>query len=559
MAEGVIGYRILALIGAGGFGKVYRARQESSEGFAKEVAIKILHEDEPQKSLLARFRDEARILGLVRDRAIVGVEPPVALGGKWAVVMEWVDGCSLRDLIDQHGRVPPEVALEVIEEVARALDNAFHQVVDGEPLQLLHRDIKPDNIQITPSGDVKLLDFGIAKANFAGRETKTRKAFGGTPGYIAPERPEGIEQPAGDVYSLGVVLYEAVVGTRSQGAVDVDHDDDGLPRIDTEELDLPDDSSPAVRRVLELSGLMRNHDWQERPSAREVEKACRKLRGELDDVTLRDWARGHVTNRKEMPPDERVGLVYEAVGGTPAPIPRRDASTSLPAPPPLTPTGSDTDSTSARLAMGGMMAGGLGLGIGLGLTGLALVVIAVAGVFVSQTGTLPDPVPVAPAQVPDVPAPVAPAPAEPAPVEPAPVPPADPAPAPAPTPAPTAPKPRPADRIIVLPGSSVPEPTPAPAPVSPRPAPQPVPAQPTPQPARPMGTLVVRTVPSGGKVERAGQVLQGTGNRYELPVGSHSLTLVSPSGERAPLPVRITKGTVTEICYSFDTNGACAP
>ncbi len=528
MAEGVIGYRIIGLIGAGGFGKVYRARQESSEGFAKDVAIKILHDDEPRKELLARFRDEARILGLIRDRAIVGVEPPVKLADRWAVVMEWVDGTSLRDLIDQHGRIPVGVALEVVEEVARALDNAFHQQVEGEPLQLLHRDIKPDNIQVTPSGETRLLDFGIAKANFAGRETKTHKAFGGTPGYIAPERPEGIEQPAGDVYSLGVVLYESVVGERSRGAVDIDAD--SFPRIDTEELDLPDDVTPAMRQALELSARMRNADHTARPTAREVEEASRTLRAELGEQLLRDWARDNVSNRPEMDPDERVGVVYDINSGTLPPATRRGFTSLPPA------TGQEG---GARIAMGGLMAGGLGIGIGIGLTGLGVVAIALAALFVSQAPSSlpatdePD-LPVVPAPT-DPPAPAAPAPIEPtpAPVEPA--------------PAPLPPKPKP-KRVITLPSATPPEPSPD----SP-------PADVTPQPSRASGTVVVRTVPSGAQVKRGGQVLQGTGNRYQLPVGSHSLLLVSPSGEEARLPVNIRKGSVTEICYSFDTNRSCAP
>jgi len=539
VAEGVIGYRIIGLIGAGGFGKVYRARQESSEGFAKDVAIKILHDDEPRKALLARFRDEARILGLIRDRAIVGVEPPVKLADRWAVVMEWVDGTSLRDLIDEYGRIPVCVALEVVEEVARALDNAFHQQVEGEALQLLHRDIKPDNIQVTPSGETRLLDFGIAKANFAGRETKTRKAFGGTPGYIAPERPEGIEQPAGDVYSLGVVLYEAVVGERSRGAVDIDDDD--LPRIDTEELDLPDDVTPAMRRALELSARMRNADYTARPTAREVEEASRTLRAEIGEELLRDWARENVSNRPEMEPDERVGVVYDVTSGTPPPATRRDFASLPPV------TGQEG---GARIAMGGLMAGGLGLGIGLGLTGLGVVAVALAALFVSQapstvpTTDEPD-LPVMPATPDDPPEPDTPAPVEPAPA------PVEPTPAPA-APAPVAPKPtprpKPTERVITLPGATPPAPSPGSDP-----------ADATPQPGRAAGTLVVRTVPSGAQVKRAGQVLKGTGNRYQLPVGSHSLLLVSPSGEEARLPVNIRKGSVTEICYSFDTNRSCAP
>jgi serine/threonine protein kinase len=214
LPESEVHYRFLSLIGSGGFGKVYRARVETADGFQRDVAIKVLNDPNPPKSLLQRFRDEAKILGLVRDRAIVGVEPPIRIGEQWAVVMEFVDGVSAGALVDK-GPLPPGVAVEVVGEVARALHNAFHmEGPEGGPLQLLHRDIKPDNIQVTPNGDVRLLDFGVARANFAKREFHTRQSLGGTPGYIAPERLHRIEVPEGDVYSLGVVLHELVTGNR---------------------------------------------------------------------------------------------------------------------------------------------------------------------------------------------------------------------------------------------------------------------------------------------------------------------------------------------------------
>ena len=79
-------YHVLGVLGEGGHGKVYRARLEASSGFTKDVAIKMLREQDPSDRLLRRFRDEARILGLLRDRAIVSVDPPIQLAGRWAVV-----------------------------------------------------------------------------------------------------------------------------------------------------------------------------------------------------------------------------------------------------------------------------------------------------------------------------------------------------------------------------------------------------------------------------------------------------------------------------------------
>lgn len=551
MSDGQIAYRFLGLVGEGGFGKVYRARQETSDGFHKDVAVKLLTDEQPPKSLLKRFRDEARILGLLRDRAIVRVEPPIRLAGRWAVVMEFVDGVSCGRIVRSEGRIPPGVAVEIIGEVARALHNAYHMVgPEGEPFQLLHRDIKPDNIQVTPSGDIRILDFGIAKANFAQREVKTRGGFGGTPGYIAPERIEGIEVPAGDVFSLGVMLHEVLTGERPQGTITVQFDGDGdLPAVDTEELSVPAEllRDDDVRRALELASWMRNYDHRERPSPRQVEDACRRLRGQLGGAYLRDWAETSVPHRMELPPDERVGQVLTlTTTATPAPQ-RREMGPVLT--PSLNPPSQPPSETNQRLALGAILAGSTGLALGLGLAVAAVgVVIAVLWASPSAPPAQPAPVPVeapTPPPVPDpVPAPVAPNPAP----APAPV-----APAPAPAPRPVASDPKPKE--IRLPGT---DPAPAPAPVAPAPAPAPAPVPAAPAPApRAEGYLVVRTVPAGAQVLLNGQALKGVGSRYALPPGNHMVILVSSGGERHTQPVTIQRGRELSICYSFDTNTSC--
>ncbi|MEQ1505144.1 MAG: serine/threonine-protein kinase, partial [Myxococcota bacterium] len=314
MADAEVRYRFLSVLGEGGFGKVYRARMEAAEGFHKDVAIKVLHDPNPPRSLLQRHRDEAKILGLIRDRAIVGVEPPIRVGNQWAVVMEFVDGVSCGALISA-GPVPPGVAVEIVGEVARALHNVYQmEGPEGQPLHLLHRDIKPDNVQVTPAGEIRLLDFGIARANFAAREFKTRHSIGGTPGYIAPERLHAIETPAGDVFSLGVLLHEIVTGDRPKYAPTVHLDGNGLPVVDTAEIaegPIPPDRA----EVLKLSAWMRADEPEERPSARDVERECRRLRNQLDGAYLRDWAEEHVPHRNDLAPDEMIGRVITATSG----------------------------------------------------------------------------------------------------------------------------------------------------------------------------------------------------------------------------------------------------
>lgn len=150
MTEPRRSYTILAVIGQGGFGTVYRAEMRGSDGFRKVVAVKMMRAHEMPEEDLRRFRDEARILGLVRDRAIVSVDPPTRLAGRLAVVMEYIEGCSAATLVRQ-GAVPVSVALEITQEIARVLDKVVRlSGPDGRPLNLLHRDLKPGNIQITP-------------------------------------------------------------------------------------------------------------------------------------------------------------------------------------------------------------------------------------------------------------------------------------------------------------------------------------------------------------------------------------------------------------------------
>jgi serine/threonine protein kinase len=208
-------YRVVGVVGHGGFGTVYRAELVGPGGFVRRVALKVLNpEVEADAELGQRLRDEARMLGLIRHRAIVYVDELTLLDGRWTVVMELVEGADLRKLLDE-GPMPVSAALEVVAEVASALAVAHTATgPDGLPLVLLHRDLKPSNLLLTRHGDVKIVDFGVARGQFAGREAATREFAFGSPGYMPPERTELVECPEGDIYSLGVVLYELVTGKR---------------------------------------------------------------------------------------------------------------------------------------------------------------------------------------------------------------------------------------------------------------------------------------------------------------------------------------------------------
>ena len=285
-------YHVLGVVGRGGFGTVYRADLLGDGGFIKPVALKVLNDDmEEHEGMASRFRDEARVLGLVRHRAIVNVDGLVRLDGRWAVVMEFVEGADLQQVTSRVGALPLGPCLEIIGEVAAALDAAYTQKhPDGGALHFIHRDLKPANIRLTEGGEVKILDFGIARAEFKNREAKTlTSAYFGTPRYMAPERLDEMrDSTAGDIYSLGVILWELLTGEKfnRSSANESRHDkhiNDRMQRLQDLRGHAVSPIAPTLRRMLA-------YDPDTRPAAREVDRLCADLHRELGATRLRDWS-----------------------------------------------------------------------------------------------------------------------------------------------------------------------------------------------------------------------------------------------------------------------------
>jgi len=280
-------YEVLSPVGTGGFGTVYRARLLGSGGFSKLVALKVANavtSGDPE--LLRRLRDEARVLGLVNHRAIIGVDALIELEGSWTVVMEYVDGIDLVRLVGR-GPLPPSVSAEVVGEVSDALHVAYNtRGPEGHRLRLIHRDIKLGNLLITQVGEVKVLDFGIARATFQGRESDTQSTSFGSLGYMSPERLDGIDGPAGDVYALGVVLAELLTGAHvGRTSANVERHQERVESVVARVRDTMgrDDLAKLVRSTLA-------YDPADRPVARELGRQCADLRGTLPGGRLRDWA-----------------------------------------------------------------------------------------------------------------------------------------------------------------------------------------------------------------------------------------------------------------------------
>jgi serine/threonine-protein kinase len=196
-------YRIERSIARGGMAEVYLARDESLN---REVALKALFpEFAREPSFVERFRREAQAAANLNHPNIVGIYDWGQEDGTYFIVMEYVEGRSLRDLIRSEGPIDAGRAADITAEIASALAFAHRSGV-------VHRDVKPGNVLITPQGNVKVTDFGIARAGASDGLTQTGSVMG-TATYFSPEQAQGLAVDGrSDVYSLGVVLYELVCG-----------------------------------------------------------------------------------------------------------------------------------------------------------------------------------------------------------------------------------------------------------------------------------------------------------------------------------------------------------
>jgi len=202
-------YELDGIVGRGGMAEVYRARDIRLD---RIVAVKTLREDLARdQTFQARFRREAQSAASLNHPSIVAVydtgEDMIGPTPVPYIVMEYVDGRTLRDLLREDRRLLPERAMEISDGVLRALDYSHRNGI-------VHRDIKPGNVMLTRAGDVKVMDFGIARAVSDSQATMTQTAqVIGTAQYLSPEQARGERVDArSDLYSAGCLLYELLTG-----------------------------------------------------------------------------------------------------------------------------------------------------------------------------------------------------------------------------------------------------------------------------------------------------------------------------------------------------------
>lgn len=173
----------------------------------KELAMPNGATQQQKEERIARFRREAQAAGTLNHPNIMTVHSFAEDAGRTFMAMEYLDGGTLRSEMDTKGALPPDRAIEIALEVLEGLDHAHSKGV-------IHRDIKPDNVQILSSGQIKITDFGIARLTFQPNLTMDGQVFG-TPSYMSPEQVVGRDIDArSDIFSVGVMLYEMLSGTK---------------------------------------------------------------------------------------------------------------------------------------------------------------------------------------------------------------------------------------------------------------------------------------------------------------------------------------------------------
>ena len=272
-------YSIEALIGEGGMSYVYRARDQK---LGRTVAIKVLKQDYAEdQEFVRKFQDEAKAAAKLNHLNIVSAYDVVDEGDTHFIVMELVEGITLKNYIHRKGKCSEREAIGIALQLVEGMDTAHK-------MGIVHRDIKPQNMIVSTEGVVKIADFGIARA--ASQETANTAVMGSVH-YISPEQARrGVSDQRSDIYSLGCTIYEMLTGKlpyagENSMAVGFSHMEDPIPRV----RDLEPEVSPALDYVVWKA-------MQKKPSARY--QSVEELRDDLN-LALEDPEAGFLNDRQD--------------------------------------------------------------------------------------------------------------------------------------------------------------------------------------------------------------------------------------------------------------------
>lgn len=260
-------YRIVDFLGAGGMGEVYRAMHSK---IGRLAAVKVLTQATQSSGFVERFFNEARIQASLQHPNVATLYDFCEVGGQPCIIMEYVDGQTISERIAAYGAaLPLSETVYVFEKVCEAIDYIHRHGV-------IHRDIKSNNIKISSQGQVKLLDFGIAKGQTSQQLTQVGSVIG-TLQYLAPELVRGgTADASGDIWALGVLLYEMVTGRMPFDAQTIG---DLCDRIDRAEYVAPAQLVPGVPREVSavIARCLRKNPAERYRSAGELLDDARRL------------------------------------------------------------------------------------------------------------------------------------------------------------------------------------------------------------------------------------------------------------------------------------------
>jgi serine/threonine protein kinase len=290
-------YRLLDRVAVGGMAEVFKAKRSGVEGFEKVVALKrILPHLSENKEFLTMFVDEAKMVAGLTHPNIVQIYDLGRIEASYYIAMEYVHGHDLRSIIKRARnkglRMPLDLSLRVVSQVCSALEYAHRKKDEGgQPMEIVHRDVSPQNILISFEGNVKLADFGIAKAATKASKTE-RGALRGKLLYMSPEQAWGrpIDRRS-DVFAVGIVLYEMV--TEQKPFTGADSETTILEMVRKCVITPPREVNPRVPESLDrviMKALARNPD-ERYNDAGQMQRGVEKILRERPPVTARDLAR----------------------------------------------------------------------------------------------------------------------------------------------------------------------------------------------------------------------------------------------------------------------------
>lgn len=256
-------FRIVREVGRGGMSVVYEAEDTALK---RRVAIKLLRADAAKAGIDPElFLNEARLTAGLRHDNIVAIHAAFQDAGRLFLVFEFVGGKSLGTLLENGQRVSLRSTKDVVRQVAAALDYAHRGKV-------IHRDLKPGNVMIAEDGTAKVMDFGIAHAARVTAAAANPAEACGTPEYMAPEQELGMVSRESDLYALGVMLYEMLVGRRPFDGPDLLAEKQALRYLPPSQVlrDIPAGVDEVVRRALQPEAQHRFHTGRELSDALEA-------------------------------------------------------------------------------------------------------------------------------------------------------------------------------------------------------------------------------------------------------------------------------------------------